>query len=509
MDTTRRHVILTGGAIGAGLIASGLPGVSALAATPTVPVRRSLQGLAWNDPIVATYRDAVGILKAKPASDKLSWANLCSFHGGPSGYKYCPHGDWYFLPWHRAYTAMYERIVRSVTSAPEFALPFWDWTANPLMPEVFLTPTTPDGKPNPLYVNDNGVKRTWPSATPMPASIVGPAVLDRILTATPYEVFGTSRNLRQDSLDMAWVVRGGGTQGTLEATPHNNVHNNIGGWMPTAQSPRDPIFFMHHGNIDRIWALWNVTHANSTDPLWTGMRFTDNFLNPDGSFWSPKVSDLYDPETLGYSYGLEPLVAAAAAAPGPRTVALNAGLDAVIRASGAPVAGATVAFVANTATATATTPLSVDVVVPANAVEAIVRRAPTVSGMAASGAPRSSDDAAGPRALALLRDVEITDPQTTSFRVFIDQDGLSPDTPDSVPNYVGTFAVLDHGAGHGGAHRAPPSFVLDLTDAIQRVYGAGGAPARGVRLQLQPLSLVGGAIGTATPATVEIAVVSG
>jgi hypothetical protein len=60
----------------------------------------------------------------------------------------------------------------------------------------------------------------------------------------------------------AWIVSGGGVQGTLEALPHNQVHNSIGGWMPTPASPRDPIFFMHHCNIDRIWAVWNLHHLN-------------------------------------------------------------------------------------------------------------------------------------------------------------------------------------------------------------------------------------------------------
>ncbi len=44
------------------------------------------------------------------------------------------------------------------------------------------------------------------------------------------------------------------------------------------------------------------------------MTFQNNFYNPDGSFYSPKVSDMYIPETLGYTYGLAPPPAAAAPA---------------------------------------------------------------------------------------------------------------------------------------------------------------------------------------------------
>ena len=39
--------------------------------------------------------------------------------------------------------------------------------------------------------------------------------------------------------------------------------------MPNGNSPMDPIFLMHHGNIDRIWWRWNCRgRVNTTDPLW-------------------------------------------------------------------------------------------------------------------------------------------------------------------------------------------------------------------------------------------------
>jgi hypothetical protein len=183
------------------------------------PVRRSLQGLAWNDPIVTTYREAVGIMKQKPESEQFSWVNLSKIHGSdPNTYHFCPHGDWYFLPWHRAYTAMCERIVRLLTTNKDFAMPFWDWTADPLMPQVFLSPKTPDGKTNWLYVSETDRQRTWPPNLPMPPENVGPDVLRKILAATEYEQFGTSRNRKQDSLDPKWITIGGGIRISSKAT---------------------------------------------------------------------------------------------------------------------------------------------------------------------------------------------------------------------------------------------------------------------------------------------------
>jgi tyrosinase len=180
MTTSRRTILLGGAAIGVGIVSARLSGPEAFAAG-LPPQRLSLQGLAWNDPIVATYRDAVRILKARPATEKISWAALAGIHGStPGAYHFCPHGNWYFLPWHRAYLVTYERIIRDLTKNPNFAFPFWDWTADPTIPEVFLSQTTPDGKPNALYVDDQDFgenwKQTWPPSTPMPTNIVGPAI---------------------------------------------------------------------------------------------------------------------------------------------------------------------------------------------------------------------------------------------------------------------------------------------------------------------------------------------
>ena len=179
MSTTRRQVFLQGGVFAAGIVASNLSGIEALA-QGTPPERQSLEGLSDKDPIVQTYRDAVGIMKQKPASDPFSWVSLAQIHGtDPGHYRFCPHGDWYFLPWHRAFTAMYERVVRNLTSNPSFAMPYWDWTTNPLLPDVFLSPKTSDGKPNWLCVlpSEDLGPRTWPANQPMAPENVGPDVL--------------------------------------------------------------------------------------------------------------------------------------------------------------------------------------------------------------------------------------------------------------------------------------------------------------------------------------------
>ena len=512
MSIGRRQVLLQGGVFGAGIIASNMSGMEALA-QGAPPERLSLEGLSETDPIIQTYRDAVGIMKNKPASDPFSWVSLAQIHGtNPNAYHFCPHGDWYFLPWHRAYTAMYEKAVRQLTSNPGFAMPYWDWTTNPLMPEVFLSPKTAAGKPNWLCVlpsEDQG-PRTWDPSQPMPLENVGPDVLTQILNATDYEQFGTSRNPQQTDLDPSWVPAGNGNQGVLEGNAHNNVHNDIGGWMPSASSPRDPIFFMHHSNIDRIWAVWNLSNQNSADPLWTDMPFTNNFLNPDGTSWSPKVSDLYVPETLGYTYGLGSMAVASNTTG--NVAALNTKMTSLFvlpKAATTKPAGIVTASAANTATATAGHALDLAVTVPNEQLAAIAKRKRLGAGAAMMNFAAAREfSAAGTRAIAFIREVGVTGGKSTMFRIFIDKDNLTAATPISDPHYVGTFSVLEH-PPHGG-HKAPPSFAVDLTAAIARVYGAGKVPTGKLRVQLLPVPSPGSKapVGTAKPARVEITFVS-
>jgi tyrosinase len=60
-------------------------------------------------------------------------------------------------------------------------------------------------------------------------------------------------------------------QQRLEAV-HDWVHSAVGGNMVTSRSPADPLFWLHHANIDRIWARWqdkpqNERPANGPEDL--------------------------------------------------------------------------------------------------------------------------------------------------------------------------------------------------------------------------------------------------
>ena len=513
MTTSRRDVLLQGCAIGAGFIAANMTGLEAWAqaapASSAPKLRRSLHGMALNDPILQTWRDGVRLLKA--ASGNISWANFAAIHGSDAGFNLCPHGNWYFLPWHRAYLLMYERAVRKLTSNDDFAMPYWDWTQDRQMPQAY-TQKMIGGQPNPLFEAQRDASPT----DALPDSTVGSAVINQILTESPFETFGTSRPQGQDSLDQSWINNEfSGQSGTLEATPHNLVHNFVGGIMANSNSSLDPIFMGHHGNIDRIWWMWAQSGADSSDPLWRNMPFQNNFFNADGSQWSPKVTDLLEPEPLGYTYVQTPV--ATVSLTQPAALALQADKFTSLYVS--PKGGAKPAGIASWSTevtqpATIAKYLEVPVDVDAAALAPVASRASLPSGFETLSLPAARQQyLTGARCYAFLRDFDVEKNTNTEYRVFLNCDYLSASTPATDRHYVGSFGFFGNHGGHAHAGKPPkkPSIGLDLTAAIQRIYGSTEDAPGKLRLQIQPVALRAGgnADGSAKPASIEVAIISG
>jgi len=489
--TTRRTVlkaILTAGA--AQVFIGKLGGLSALAQSG-VPMRRTLHGMALDDPDLDAYRTFVGMMLAKDQSKRASWLGFSLQHGTyGDGYKYCPHGDWYFLPWHRAFVVMYEHAVRSLTGHAGFAMPYWDWTVDRSFPAPF-NDATYKGKPNPLYVA--GRTLTNPSHWPLPDSIVGPKVIEKIYGETDFQAFGTSKNPGQNNLDMSWVVAGGGVQGTLEKTPHNNIHNYIGKYMPSAGSPRDPIFMMHHGNIDRIWAYWNALGRSNTSgmdaatqKLWLEMNFKNNYLKPDGTPYSAVVKDLQNTKALGYTYDHLP------AAPDKKVFDAERAkrLHALFAKAGEKVVGLQVLRAPNQLAATPGRPL---------------RKEATFPRMGASLTAPAPQGQRAPEVYALIRDMVVS-PDTESVRVFVNATDVTAATPDTDPHFVDQIGILQH-SETDAHHKAPPSALVELTPALRNLAKLGQLKGDTVTVTLLPVQRAGAAAASASvvPASVEIA----
>jgi tyrosinase len=66
---------------------------------------------------------------------------------------------------------------------------------------------------------------------------------------------------------------------------HNRVHVWVGGDMLPATSPNDPVFFLNHCNVDRIWEAWMQNHGrtyvppDSASALLKGHRLHDDLAS--------------------------------------------------------------------------------------------------------------------------------------------------------------------------------------------------------------------------------------
>lgn len=90
---------------------------------------------------------------------------------------------------------------------------------------------------------------------------------------------------------------------------HNQVHRWIGGDMLVGTSPNDPIFWLHHANVDRLWWAWQNSSTPMRDyhPLSgsspVGQRVTDTMKFLESSTWTPQqVLNISNTTRLGYSY---------------------------------------------------------------------------------------------------------------------------------------------------------------------------------------------------------------
>jgi tyrosinase len=228
------------------------------------PVRRNINSLAANDPILESFRTAVTAMKALPQTDRRNWQRQADIHND-----FCPHGNWLFLPWHRAYLWYFEEICRELSGNNGFALPYWNWQDDRQIPAAFW------GEANPLL----NTTRFATATSTITSGVYSPSNIEAILDETNFEVFasaaiGASANPHTSS----------GPQGPLEAGPHNQTHGFVGGDMGGFHSPLDPVFWAHHNIIDAIWVEWNLkrNNPNTSNGAWnrTFTEFCDRNGNP-------------------------------------------------------------------------------------------------------------------------------------------------------------------------------------------------------------------------------------
>lgn len=193
----------------------------------------------------------------------------------------------YFLPWHRMYVYFLERIVRKVSGHPEFTLPYWNYsnaavTSGPRMPSSFISPAASS---NPLYrTNRNALAN---GGQPIDQDDPG-ALSTSALAQCTYSPQGAANGFNME----------------LDQGLHGNVHVLVGNDLGMGDVPwaaNDPVFWMHHCNIDRLWASWNLAgRLNPSTSSWLNKQFT--FADENGNKVVATVKDFRNISSLKYTY---------------------------------------------------------------------------------------------------------------------------------------------------------------------------------------------------------------
>jgi polyphenol oxidase len=251
--------------------------------------RRPASSLSASE--VQKLRDAYKAMRDLSASDPTDprgfahQANVHCWNCGGVGSTVQVHGSWQFFAWHRAYLYFHERILGKLIGDMDFRLPYWDWerAAHRKLPPAYSTPADAT---NALF---NGT-RFMDANDEVPEEDVSAEVMEAALTAADFDDFGGTAS----------------SSGIPEGTPHGSVHVDVGGDMSTFRNAgKDPIFYAHHANVDKMWSDWNKassTHDNPTAPAFLNLTFT--FFDENKVWRSITAARLLDHEArLRYVYG--------------------------------------------------------------------------------------------------------------------------------------------------------------------------------------------------------------
>ncbi len=229
------------------------------------------------------------------------------------------HSGPIFLPWHRMYLIRLEEQLQRVLGDDQFGLPYWDWAADgEIQPPAnqWQTPlwtNTALGEPRGSVRNGplGGMEVRLVQSGGTLWSIQGRPIRRQAgqdITTLPRQSDVTTA-LSELAYDRPrWNQSANGHRNRLEGwlngpQLHNRVHVWVGGDMGPGTSPNDPIFFLNHCNVDRIWEAWMATAGQEYRPRNDegprGHRIDDPMIAILGDSMRP--SEVLDPSQW-YSY---------------------------------------------------------------------------------------------------------------------------------------------------------------------------------------------------------------
>ena len=248
-------------------------------------IRKEIRSLT-SDELLA-FRRAMFEFQAKEGVD--SYLDIAGYHGIPK--TWCDHSAESFLAWHRIYLWKFESELRKIDNS--VSVPFWDWTSDvnmneglaPAHSEIDFLDVDGQRKHNSLYSADIEDKSRKTRRNPNITKEKLESSARKVVNALQTKDFKKLNELLDD--------------------PHGDIHVLVGGsrgdMSSFARAGFDPIFWSHHANIDRQWAIWQKDNPD--------IVISDDVLNKNlNGFPGKKVVDVINHENgeLNYTYeGLE------------------------------------------------------------------------------------------------------------------------------------------------------------------------------------------------------------
>lgn len=169
------------------------------------------------------------------------------------------HGNVGFLPWHRAYILDLERELQAID--PSVTLPYWrfDRPAPNVFTREFMGVPNSAGR---VEFTAGHPFNTWRTdgalgISRVPSFVPGAAPAGLLTEVQTIALGGPVATASYANFDR------------MEGNPHGSAHTRFSGFIssiPTAA--RDPLFFMLHANVDRLWAKWQWARkqTSATNP---------------------------------------------------------------------------------------------------------------------------------------------------------------------------------------------------------------------------------------------------
>jgi len=415
-----------------------------------MPQRKSFHDYTEDD--VNLLVQAYGKLKNLPQNDPRYWLNQANIHASHCGGNlFEVHGGWWFTVWHRCYVFFYERILASLSTSPNsFALPYWDWSNHPEVPNTQVNES--ESKPSPFFDQASFLYDANRSPGPNTTFNDDPQGLNVATYTSANYLTQIQANDFADFCGSDPSDPNGRGAGDLELHPHNTVHS----WTGVSQSPwtdmgnlttaaRDLLFFLHHANVDRQFTLWLGQNPAPALP-------------PQGSPWYTQSFNFWDEKGKAVSVTVQDALTHMAGnylPPQQAFTLVSQPQDLRIDGRSKSVAAAEV--------------------------PAAMKKRFTTAAAAARVAPEAARH--GLKVQLRIEGVEAPHDVPVVVHVFLNKpDATNKDL--NGPNFVGTIHLLPSSAAHGKRHR-PLNITLNMTSKANLLQEGG--PGKGPTVTLLPV----------------------